>query len=362
MSHCAGGWPGQYQRLHNEPYQGFLLEYSQTFARKYLRDDQRRSIAVNRVQFNYHLKVWERGTFELPAFGRDYVLLTPRDILTRDENWINRNDLFEHVDDIAVSMPDEELREQLSRYLVKALQFDPDSTAEERRRARRAAHSGAIRRFPEIIEYYIREKEENRDEARSLSDEKVAETQAFYVDFVRDIIAPQLAAIGFYQVSANTLAEAMARVNVLKTWIEDQDGYRNLYVDGQPLKQEAILQRLFRLVWMGSISDVNREVNNGRGPADYTVSRGAADKTLVEFKLASNSKLKQNLQHQVKIYEKAATAKRSIKVICFFSAEEFDRASKIVEIVGLKADPYIVYVDCRADNKPSASNANDIPN
>jgi len=341
---------------------GYLLEYSQAFARTHLRDNQRRTMAVNKVRFNYDLKVWERGTFELPAFGRDYVLLTPRDMLTRDENWINRDDLFEFVDDIAVSMPDEELREQLSRYLVEALQLNPDSTAEERRRARRAAHAEAIQRFPEIIEYYIREKEETGEEARVISDEKVAETHAFYVDLIRNIIAPQLAQMGFYQISTDTLTEAMARVSVLKTWVEDQDGHRNLYVNGEPLKQEAIFQRLFKLVWMGSISDVNREVNNGRGPADYTVSRGAADKTLIEFKLASNSKLKQNLQNQVKIYEKAADAKRSIKVICFFSAEEFDRATKIVEEVGLKTDPYIVYIDCRGDNKPSASNARDVTN
>jgi hypothetical protein len=31
---------------------------------------------------------------------------------------------------------------------------------------------------------------------------------------------------------------------------------------------------------------VNREVNNGRGPVDFKVSEGAADTSLVHFKLA----------------------------------------------------------------------------
>ena len=51
--------------------------------------------------------------------------------------------------------------------------------------------------------------------------------------------------------------------------------------------------------------DVNREVNNGRGPVDFKVSKGSKDTTLVEFKLASNTKLKKNLENQVEIYKKA---------------------------------------------------------
>lgn len=50
--------------------------------------------------------------------------------------------------------------------------------------------------------------------------------------------------------------------------------------------------------------DVNREVNNGRGPVDFKISKGSKDTTLVEFKLASNSKLKNNLAKQVDIYKK----------------------------------------------------------
>ena len=52
--------------------------------------------------------------------------------------------------------------------------------------------------------------------------------------------------------------------------------------------------------------DVNREVNNGRGPVDFKVSKGSKDTTLVEFKLASNTKLKKNLENQVEIYKKPA--------------------------------------------------------
>lgn len=39
----------------------------------------------------------------------------------------------------------------------------------------------------------------------------------------------------------------------------------------------------------------------------------------MEFKLASNSKLKQNLMNQVEIYEKANDTNKSIKAILYFT-------------------------------------------
>src|SRR3546814_5862768 len=79
---------------------------------------------------------------------------------------------------------------------------------------------------------------------------------------------------------------------------------------------------LYRLTWFASPLDVNREVNNGRGPVDYKVSMGNADKTLVEFKLARNTKLKANLKSQVQIYEVANDTKSSITVILYFTDGE----------------------------------------
>lgn len=51
--------------------------------------------------------------------------------------------------------------------------------------------------------------------------------------------------------------------------------------------------------------DVNREPNYGRGPVDFKASYGAGDKSLIEFKLGSNTQLKRNLEKQVEIYKKA---------------------------------------------------------
>ena len=109
--------------------------------------------------------------------------------------------------------------------------------------------------------------------------------------------------------------------------------------------------------WFATPSDVNREVNNGRGPVDFTVSRGSRDKSLVEFKLASNPQLKRNLRNQVAIYETANLTQKSLKVICYFTAAELARVQAVLGELGLQGRPDIILIDARADNKPSASKA-----
>jgi hypothetical protein len=146
-------------------------------------------------------------------------------------------------------------------------------------------------------------------------------------------------------------------VQFFKDVIENKGGHRIFYVDGQPIEREQDLHILYRMTWFASESDVTREANDGRGPVDFKISKGSADKTLVEFKLASNSQLKRNLQNQTEIYQKASDAPRTIKVIVYFSPDELERVESILRALKLTEDRDIVLVDARRDNKPSGSKA-----
>lgn len=124
---------------------------------------------------------------------------------------------------------------------------------------------------------------------------------------------------------------------------------------GKPVERETDLHILFKLVWEGSPSSVDAEVNNGRGPVDFKVARGAHDKTLVEFKLASNSQLEQNIRNQVEIYEKANKATQSFKVILFFTSHEVAKVKRMLLNLKVPQDAGVILIDARRDNKPSAS-------
>lgn len=329
----------------------YLLDYTQTFAQQHIHIELRRCVAVEKVQFNYITQVWESKSFDLPWDGEDYMLLTPKNILTKDENWINRNGLIHDYNDIVESVPDGQLRAQINNYFSTRL--PEDYSAKEEREAR----GDVIRRFPELVEYYIRYKEQHGEEAEAYSDLKVAESERLYIEQVRDFVKGLLTETGFYNRTGSTHQEARARVMFLKDVIENKGGHRLFYTNGKPLRRESDLQILFRLTWFATPSDVSREVNDGRGPVDFKVSRGALDKSLVEFKLASNTKLQRNLEKQVEIYKAASDTPNALKVILFFTDQERAKVLGILRELGLEKSTDIVMIDGRADNKPSGSKA-----
>ncbi len=329
---------------------GYLLDYTQAFTIKHIAADRRKKFPVEKVTFNYETESWQPGRFDLPLFKGEYIILTPRDLLTREDIWINKPELISRFDEIVAGLDNASLRAQLDSYLRKSLGKHP------KQKEINEARSEAIRRYPAVIEHYIKDKEEEGDRATSLSAQRVRESERIYITQVRPVAA-LLQTLGFYAIAGTTYDEAHQRIAYLKDCIENKGCHRIFYANGQPIGREEDVHILFRLIWYGTPSDVSREVNDGRGPVDFKISRGADDKTLVEFKLATNSQLKRNLENQAKIYEKASDAPTSIKVIVYRSAEELKKVQQILTDLKLLDNRDVVLIDARKDDKPSASKA-----
>jgi hypothetical protein len=331
----------------------FLLNYTERFAVTHVAPQFRARVAINRVRFNYDTETWESSVYELPIFQGRHVLLTPADILTRDDTWISKPDLFRQFDLLPEALPDAQLREAVNNYFRKVLPRKPKESE------RHKAIQETLREFPQLIDYYIREKEEHGDEAQTLSAREVRRSREMFNQNAGHFSVLLAMSTGFYAMPGNTHDEAMARVLFMKNVIENKGGHRYFYVNGEPLAREEDLQTMYRLTWFATPSDVSREVNDGRGPADFKISRGAHDKTLVEFKLARNSQLKRNPKNQSPIYERASDtpADSTIKVIIYFSELEYFRVMRVLEDLRLTDHPNVVLIDARADNKPAGSKA-----
>jgi hypothetical protein len=128
----------------------FLCEYTERLTKRRVPRKLRKRFAVNRVKFNYNLERWMSKTYTLPHFQRDFVLLTPLDILTKDENWINRPGLFDEFEEIPNAIPDDALRAQVNNYFRKLLPRKPKKEDLTR------AIDATIKQFPSLIDYYIR--------------------------------------------------------------------------------------------------------------------------------------------------------------------------------------------------------------
>ncbi len=330
----------------------FLLQYTQDFAQQHVHPDLRKTFNVERVSFNYETESWVNGSFNLPAFEGDFVLLTPKDILTKDETWINRSDLLAHFEGIVHALPDAALRDLVDNHFRRQLSKKP--TVEEIQDAK----ASTVQQFPQVIEIYIKGKEDDGDKAQSVSKERVRLTeQTFVAGLKEQLISVLFDQTPFYQTVGNTKEEARKRVLFLKDVIENKDGYRIFWPGDEAIRTENDVQILYRLTWCGTVSDINREVNNGRGAVDFKASRGSLDKSLVEFKLASNTQLKRNLQNQVEIYQKANDTDRALKVITHFRADELAKVERILEELKISKCEDIILIDARKDNKPSASKA-----
>jgi hypothetical protein len=331
----------------------YLCRYTEVFALEHLEKANIRDVAISKARFNYDTELWQRKQYKLPWIGGDHVILTPKDMLTRDENWINRGDLINNFEQIPVSIPDAQLRAQVNNYFNSVLARPKDR--EPNKKERGDAAISTVLNFPQLIDYYIRLKEQKGDEAVDLSSEKVIATEYMYVDQLKLLQRTLASQSNFYKASGNTYDEAHERLAYLKDVIENKGGYRIFYYDGKPLEREKDLQIIYRLVWFGTPSDVSTEANDGRGPVDFKISRGAPDKTLVEMKLAKNNKLERNLERQVPIYQAASDTKKAIKAILFFTKSEEERALGILDRLGVLGHPDIVLIDARSDNKPSGS-------
>lgn len=350
----------------------YLCRYTEKFLENFLPAEAVREVWVDRAKFNYNTQSWLRARYKLPWVNGDYVILTPKDILTRDKNWINRVDLISDFEEIPEAIPDNQLRSSVFNYFeLEIKRREKVDNAYEggrpRRRSRKylkltqkeraAAVFATMKKFPEIMDYYIKLKEMHGDEARDISEERVFSIEYMFIEQLRDLQSTLLAETDFYRIGRTTYEEAHARLAYLKDVIENKGGHRFFYDDkGVPIEREKDLHVLYRLVWFGTPSDAGAEANDGRGPVDFKISRGR-DKTLVEMKLAKNTKLKQNLAKQTEIYQAASDAGHAVKAIIYFTISELARVNAILKELGLHGKRDVVLIDARRDNKPSASKA-----
>jgi hypothetical protein len=329
----------------------YLLGYTENFAKQHLSEQQRKIFTV-RCSFDRDLMIWQPKSFELPYFYKrdrdeDFLVLTPVDILTKDEAFICHSDFTSQFRTIAKSLDNAALRDAVNLYFSRRLPANPKKDDIE------SAIDATVHEYPEILDHYIKKKESEKDKATALSIVKVEKLREELLATLTDLCRHIFANSKFYETKPTSYSEALKRAHFLKQVIEDNDGYRIFYKNGKPIASEDTVQRVFRLTWFASPHDVNSEVNNGRGPADYKISFGSRDSTIVEFKLGSSSSLKKNLMNQAEIYKKASKSISDIKVILCYTKAEIAKVIRVLKGLNQENAENVIIID--ATRKISAS-------
>lgn len=350
---------------------GYLCEYTEKFAIKYIDTKYLKKFPVDKAYFNYETESFVSKEYTLPYIynekGRiEYVLLTPYDLLREDEPAINRKDFLDSYDSVRMTIENDALRAYVNNYLSRAVREYEENRRRNKKRVseksiakiEKQAFMELVQEYPELYDYYIKYKEKNADLNNDISKDEVEEQLQRLIVSAKNLISDFDPDNYSIKEKSTAREEAKSRIKYFKHIIEECDGYKNLYVNGKQIARENDLQRLFKFVWYGTNYKVDAEVNNGRGYADFIVSKGQKNQNIIEFKLASNSCLS-HVFSQVEIYEAANCAEGSLIVIFYFSEEEYHYARNVVDRAGYSdmLDESIFLIDCRNDNKISASKA-----
>jgi hypothetical protein len=262
----------------------YLATETEKFTKKHIDKKNTREFTIKRAEFDFDNHVWKPKKYVLPNFNGDYVFLTPKDLLTKENIWINRDDLVKDFENIPAAIPDSALRQQLSAYFNQKLKEYEKTRLNKKTKkpegyhtqeTRKKAVLDTLRQFRQAINVYIKLKEQTGNKAEKISSEYVAGTEAFlenqFTRFAETIDANLTKPISH--------EEALDRAKYFKECIELHDNYLNLYVGDEPVSEDWI-QRMFWFVWYGAKSDLNRQPSNGLGEPDYAASNGKKDKTL----------------------------------------------------------------------------------
>lgn len=347
----------------------FLLQYTSKFAHNYIDSELCKTFPVEKAFFNYETESFVSEEYTLPYITNskgdfEYILLTPYDILREGEPSINKKHYIESHERIRASINNNSLRAYVNNYISLAVKkYEEAQRAKSKSSNQKTISSIEKNAFmqvtlerPILYDYYIKLRENDDEEIkRCCLEEFNTQVEKFTINSKQ--LISKANQVG-YTIDESLLPreEAKQRIIFFKHIIEDCDGYKNLYVNGKKIANENDLQRLFKFVWFGTKYKVNYEADNGRGKADVIVSMGQDNQNIIEFKLASNSRLS-HVFEQVKIYEKANESTDSLIVIFYFTESEYSKTSKMIKNAGYETsiDDSIFLVDCRSDNKPSAS-------
>lgn len=331
-----------------------LLNLTQAFAKKNIDKKFLKEFAVKKVHFNPKTKTWEGAKFILPTYtwgGKEtFVLLIPNELLVKDNTWISKSDFLRNNQSIFSAVSNDELRQKMNRFfednLLTKINKNKKLVKDTSLKSKLHALRVTMQEYPDLLDYYIKQKEGSRDDAL-----KTHPAEAETVNYFEDTEHVKASFEEKNYGPVKSYEDCLGRIEFYKQVLESNA--KNLKLHGKDF-QEKHLQLLFKMTTYNSLFNYDSEVNNGRGPIDFVISMGSNDKTGLELKLASSTKLKQNLQNQTDVYKTDSNLKHVIVVIFYFSSKDLQRVNKILEEIKIDSKKEIILIDCR--KKESASN------
>ena len=344
----------------------FFVSYTEEFAKNYIDPTLCDVFAVDRCGFDYELNIFKTRKAYLPCIinsrgQKEFVLLTPSSILRKDEQEICLKNFESGFEVIFNTLSNEELRYQVNNLFKKSVSEYYSKKGDsmdtiypaEIKEFKKKTYLKIIADYPVLYDYYVKHEEESIETTRVKASSEL--NLVLQTINENNIINSDLFGFDIETIEFKTAyEETLFRINYFKNQIECNGLWRNLYYDEKPVESEDYLQRLFSLSWCRTSYKFSPESNAGAGPVDFSISKGAFNSCIVEFKLASNPKLS-HVYLQTNRYKISQQTEKSIIVIFYFNYKEREKALTVKNSADAsKFD--VVCIDCDKATKKSASN------
>ncbi|QRF67403.1 hypothetical protein [Ponticoccus alexandrii] len=184
----------------------------------------------------------------------------------------------------------------------------------------------------ESVEEYVKHLEEIGGAPYDLENDPKGVVKWYYA--TRQFVSenPKVFNFGTQAEFVNFIDEMIA---TFKNYVENQGGWDLVHNDDGTPKSEAACQRLFlgivRHYCKANNIDISPEVNIGRGPVDFKLSRGVEFRALIEMKLANNTKFWSGLKKQLPKYLQAEEVKTGRFLIVAFNEKDVKRLNSIYQ-------------------------------
>lgn len=239
-------------------------------------------------------------------FNNRPILLVPRSVL-RDlpiaHSW-------DEIGDVVAF--NETLRAELNRLLGGAW------SASKLWKLSKADLRDFVVRHPEFLREFVKAYREAVPKEYDFDRDPVGEVVWYRASKDAAVQFPLSLALPAQPTPADVLNVVLTICKHFKQLLEN-NGLNTLLYDGGKPKHESAAQKLFFGVadayCEANKLDLSRESNAGRGPVDFKVSHGYANRVVVETKLSTNGRLLHGLTKQIGEYQKAEKSTTAVYVV-----------------------------------------------
>jgi len=279
----------------------FLLDLTERFAKDNIDPSLCKRFLVRKAYFDYDKEEWCDKEYYLPSYKNDFIILTPKDIIVENDDFLSRNDLLRFVNYSSVRIPDSRLRDHVNEYLSKMLD---DRLSKEQKKE---LTNVLLDEHPEIISYYTSEREKESDKAVAENEKFIDKLNAILDDNVQDVIRFLEDETKFYNIGNYDKETVFKRLDIfdscLQRFGEQLFYYKSKFVGKK--YASVIVNRL----WKGNTTE----------------------KTNVDFRFTYNSPIEETLKK----------FDYSKKILCYISISntDVDRFDKVYNKLNLAQKP-----------------------